>query len=79
MEIKRNMRHLKGIEDYGLWYKKGGKFELKVFTDVGWVGNVDDRKNTSGGELFLEKRLVSWKERNIITSLSLQHKKNMFL
>ena len=60
MEIKRIMRYLKGTEDYGLWYKIGGNFDLKVFTDADWVGSVDDRKSTSGGAVFLGKRLVSW-------------------
>ena len=59
MEIKRIMRYLEDTEDYGLWYKKGGNLDLKVFIDVDWVGSVDDRKSTSGGILFLGKRLVS--------------------
>ena len=60
MEIKRVLRHLKGTEDYGLWHKLGGNLDLKVFTDVDWVGNFDNRKSTSGGAFFLGKRLVSW-------------------
>ena len=53
------MRYQKGIEDYGLWYKKGGNFDLKAFIDADWVGSVDDRKSTSGRAFFLGKRLVS--------------------
>ena len=34
MDVKRIMRYLKGIEDYGLWYKKSEMFELKVYTDI---------------------------------------------
>jgi hypothetical protein len=34
MEIKRIMRYLKGTEDYGLWYKRGGNLNLKAFRDV---------------------------------------------
>ena len=60
MAIKRIMRYLKGTEEYGLWYKLGGNLNLKVFTDADWAGNIDDRKITSGGAFFLEKRLVSW-------------------
>ena len=60
MAIKRIMRYLKGTEDYGLWYKFGGNLDLKVFIDADWAGNIDDRKNTSGGAFFLGKRLVSW-------------------
>ena len=37
MEIKRIMRYLKGTKDYGLWYKKGGKFEFKAFTNDNWA------------------------------------------
>ena len=60
MAVNRIQRYLKGIEDYGLWYKLGGNLDLKVFTDADWVGNIDDRKSTSGGAFFLGKRLVSW-------------------
>ena len=60
MEVKRILRYLKEIEDYGLWYKIGGNIDLKVFTDVDWVGKIDDRNSTIGGAFFLRKRLVSW-------------------
>ena len=64
MEIKRILRYLKGTEDYGLWYKLGGNLDLKLFTDVDWERNLDDRKGTSGGAFFLGKRLVSWTSKN---------------
>ena len=57
---KRTMRYLKGIEDYGLYYKKNEKFELRTYTNVDWARTIDDRKSTSGGEIFLGKRLVTW-------------------
>lgn len=60
MKVKRILRYLKGTKDCGLYYKKNEKIELNVFIDSDWVGNVDDRKSTSGGYLFLGKRLVSW-------------------
>ena len=59
MVVKRIMRYLKGIEDYGLYYKKNENFELRAYKDVDWAGNVDDKKNTSGGAFFLGKRLVT--------------------
>ena len=34
MIINRIMRYLKGIEEYGLYYKKNEKFELKAYTNV---------------------------------------------
>ena len=61
--------YLKGAEDYGLWYKKGGNLDLKSFTDVDWEESVDDGKSTSGGTFFLGKRLVYWtsKKQNCIS------------
>ena len=46
--------------EYGLWYRKGQDFTLKVFTDADWAGSVDDRKSTSGEELLMGNCLVSW-------------------
>ena len=63
--IKRILGYLKGTKDYGLWYKFGGNLDLKVFTDADWVGNLDDRKSTSGGAFFLGKRLVSWTRKKV--------------
>ena len=60
MIVKRILRYLKGTKDYGLWYKLGGNLDLKVFTNVDWVGNIDEKMSTSGGAFFLGKRLVPW-------------------
>ena len=37
MAVKSILRYLKGIEDYGLWYKHGINLDLKVFIDADWV------------------------------------------
>ena len=47
MALKRIMRYLKGIEKYGLYYKKIEKFELRAYIDVDWARNIDDRITTS--------------------------------
>ena len=60
MAMKRIMRYLKGTKEFGLYYMKNEKFDLRAYTDVDQVGNIDDRKSTSGGALFLGKRLVTW-------------------
>ena len=76
MAVKRILRYLKGIRDYGLWYKLGGNLDLKVFTDADWARNIDDRKSTSGGAFFLCKRLVSWtsKKKNCTSQSSKEAK-----
>ena len=56
MVVKRILRHLKGIDDFGLYYKRSEKFELRAYTNVDWGGNIDDRKRTNGGTLFLGRK-----------------------
>ena len=34
MAVKRIMRYLKGIYDFGLYYKRNDKFELNAYTDA---------------------------------------------
>ena len=46
MVVKRIMRYLKGIEDFGLYYKMTKKFELRAYTNVDWGGNIDHRKTS---------------------------------
>ena len=42
--VKRILRYLKGIEEYGLWYPKGKNLIIQAFIDAGWAGSVDDHK-----------------------------------
>jgi len=43
---------------------------MQAFTDVDWVGSVDDRKSTSGAAFYLGVCLVSWLSKKK-TSISL--------
>ena len=59
MVVKQIMRYLKGTYDFGLYYKRSEKIVLKAYIDANWGRNIDDRKSTNGGALFLGKRLVT--------------------
>ena len=50
--VKRIFRYLKGTINLGLWYLRKKSFSLRAYSDVHWLGCVDDRKNTSGGDFF---------------------------
>lgn len=63
--VKQILRYLKGAIDYGLWYPYSKDFNLKVFTNGDWAGNVDDRKSTTSGAFFLGGRLVSWMRKKL--------------
>ena len=60
MAVKIIMRYLKGIDEFGLYYKRSDKFELNAYTNVDWGENIEDMKRKSGGALLLGKRLVTW-------------------
>jgi len=70
--VKRIFKNLQGTQDFGLWYPKDAYFSLHSYTDVDWVGNIDDRKSTSGGAFYLGPRLVSWLKKNKAPFLYLQ-------
>ena len=74
--VKKIHIYWKVTKDYGLQYKKEGDFELSVYSDVGWVGNVDDRKSTSGGSFFLGEILVTWisKKQSCISQIAIEAK-----
>uniref|UniRef100_A0A3Q7G1C4 Reverse transcriptase Ty1/copia-type domain-containing protein n=1 Tax=Solanum lycopersicum TaxID=4081 RepID=A0A3Q7G1C4_SOLLC len=50
---KRILRYLKGTIDLGLFYSSSDDFNLVGYCDSDYVGDVDDRKNTSGFVFFL--------------------------
>jgi hypothetical protein len=58
--IKRILRYLKHIQNVGLWYPKGAKFELIGYSDSNYVGCKVERRSTSGTCQLLERSLVSW-------------------
>jgi hypothetical protein len=58
--VKRIFRYLRGTIDLGFWHPSKDSFSLKDFSNADWAVCVDDRKSTSGGELFLGESLVTW-------------------
>ena len=58
--VKRIIRYLKSVVNYGLWYLKRNNFTLREFTDADWAGSIDHRKNNSGAAFYLGDCLVSW-------------------
>ncbi|GKC18423.1 hypothetical protein Tco_1020573 [Tanacetum coccineum] len=53
--------YLKGQPKLGLWYPKDLPFELEAYSDSDYDGASLDRKSTTRGCQFLERRLISWK------------------
>ncbi|PRQ43601.1 putative RNA-directed DNA polymerase [Rosa chinensis] len=66
---KRVLRYLKETVNYGIFYKKEGNNKLIAYTDSDYVGDLEDRKSTSGYVFMLSGGVVSWssKKQPIVT------------
>lgn len=66
---KRALRYLKGTLNYGIYYKIAESGELLAFTDSDYVGDMEDRKSTSGYVFLMGSGAVSWcsKKQPIVT------------
>ena len=58
--VKRIIRYVYGTSNYGIWYSRDSNDCLAGYSDVDWVGCVDNRKSTSGECFYLENNLVPW-------------------
>nr|GEV24262.1 ribonuclease H-like domain, reverse transcriptase, RNA-dependent DNA polymerase [Tanacetum cinerariifolium] len=59
--VKRIFRYLKGHPKLGIWYPKDSPFDLVAYSDSDYGGATQDRKSTTRGCQFLDRRLISWK------------------
>ena len=54
------LRYLRGIIDFGIFYRKGGDDELVAYTDRDYAGDLEDRKSTTGYVFLLSSGAISW-------------------
>ena len=67
--LKRIIKYVKTTVEFGVQYSKDTSDVLVGYSDVGWAGNADNRKSTSGGCFYVENNLVTWmsKKQNSIS------------
>nr|GEV63971.1 retrovirus-related Pol polyprotein from transposon TNT 1-94 [Tanacetum cinerariifolium] len=58
--VKIIFRYLKGQPKLGLWYPKVSLFDLEAYSDSDYSGANLDKKSTTGGCQFLDRRLILW-------------------
>jgi hypothetical protein len=70
--LKRLLRYVRGIVDFGLVLHRSPSAELVVYNDTDWVGCPDTRRSTSGYAIFLGGNLISWssKRQSVVSSSS---------
>lgn len=60
LAVKRILRYVQGTQELGISYKRGSEKALVGYVDSNYVGDVDDRKSTSGYVLILRGGAISW-------------------
>jgi hypothetical protein len=58
--MKRILRYLQGMPDYGLLLCRSSGSDLIVYTDTDWAGCPNTRRSTSGYAVFLGDNLIFW-------------------
>jgi hypothetical protein len=59
-DAKRILRYIRGTHTYGIHYSSYGNTNLVGYTDSDWVGDLDDRKSTSGYVFHLGSGPIAW-------------------
>lgn len=63
LAAKRVLRYLKGILDFGIWYKYKGEGKLEVFTDIDFARDNNNSKSTSGYVFLWDNGVIAWSSR----------------
>nr|GEZ31908.1 hypothetical protein [Tanacetum cinerariifolium] len=73
-DVKRIFRYLKCQPKLSLWYPRKSAFDLEAYSDNDYAGANLDRKSTTGGCQFLDRRLISWqcKKQTIVATLTIE-------
>ena len=58
--VKRVLRYIAGITEFGLWYGRVSEFKLFGYTDSDWAGCLEDRRSTSGYVFSLGSASICW-------------------
>ena len=67
--LKRIIKCVKTITEFGVWYSKDINDVLVDYSDADWARNANDRKSTLRGCFYVGNNPVSWmsKKQNSIS------------
>ncbi|KAL5547017.1 hypothetical protein UlMin_006704 [Ulmus minor] len=60
MVVKHILRYLRGTMQQGILLTISDNFQIQAYTNVDWVGSLDDRRSGSAYCVFLGNTLVLW-------------------
>ncbi|XP_028089138.1 uncharacterized protein LOC114289588 [Camellia sinensis] len=67
--LLRTLRYLRGTLLQCLLLSASSDLTLRAYVDADWVGDIFDRKSTSGLCVFLGDSLISWKNKFVIKEM----------
>ena len=68
---RRILRYVRGTFDLEVFYKKGYDSKLVGYTGSDYVGDIDDRKSTSGSIFIMSLEVICWSlKKQLIVTLS---------
>jgi hypothetical protein len=72
--MKRILRYLQGMPDYGLLLRRSSYSDPVIYTDADWARCSDTRRSTSGYVVFLGDNLMSWsaKRQTVVSRSSVE-------
>jgi hypothetical protein len=72
--MKRILRYLQGMPDYGLLLRRSSYSDPVIYTDADWARCSDTRRSTSGYAVFLGDNLMSWsaKRQTVVSRSSVE-------
>ena len=59
--VKKALRYVQGTKGLMLTYRRSDSLEIEGYSDSDFVGDIDDRKSTSGYVFTLTGEAISWK------------------
>ena len=61
------LRYLKSAPEKGILFTKNIDCQsMDAYTDVDWIGGVDDKRSTLGYFTFISGNLVTWKSKKTV-------------
>jgi len=58
--VRRILRYIRHTLQRGIFYEAKSQLQVHGYTDADWVGNVSDRRSTSGFMFSFGSGVVNW-------------------
>jgi len=69
--VRHTLCYVSATTDYGLFYEASTELQVHGYIDADWVGNISDRRSTSGFMFTFGSAAITWSsKKQLIVALS---------